>query len=103
VGLDLLLASTTPSPEPASGGFDLLGTILWPLKWLVEMVLVAWHWLLTAVGMPAAITRFTALHCYDNVPEHQLPAELRDKNPGGVARLVDGAWRTDDLAHETTR
>jgi 2,5-dioxopentanoate dehydrogenase len=57
----------------------------------------------TAVGMPAAITRFTALHCYDNVPEHQLPAELRDKNPGGVARLVDGAWRTDDLAHETTR
>ncbi|QNK00652.1 aldehyde dehydrogenase family protein [Dyella telluris] len=51
----------------------------------------------TAVGMPAAITRFTALHCYDNVPEHELPAELRDNNPGGVARLVDGVWRTDDL------
>jgi YidC/Oxa1 family membrane protein insertase len=54
VGLDLLLASTTPSPAPSSGGFDLLGTILWPLKWLVELVLVAWHWLLTAVGLPAA-------------------------------------------------
>ena len=54
MGLDLLLASTTPSSEPASGGFDLIGTILWPLKWLVEMVLVAWHWLLTAVGLPAA-------------------------------------------------
>jgi YidC/Oxa1 family membrane protein insertase len=54
VGLDLLLASTTPSPEPASGGIDLIGTILWPLKWVVELVLVAWHWLLTAVGLPAA-------------------------------------------------
>ncbi|WP_311258237.1 membrane protein insertase YidC [Microbacterium sp. WCS2018Hpa-9] len=54
MGLDLLLASATPSPEPASGGFDLIGTILWPLKWVVELVLVAWHWLLTAVGLPAA-------------------------------------------------
>lgn len=53
----------------------------------------------TAVGMPAAITRFTALHCYDNVPEHQLPHELRDGNPDGIARLVDGLWRTDDLVH----
>ena len=52
----------------------------------------------TAVGMPAAITRFTALHCYDNVPEHQLPAELRDHNPGGVARNIDGVWCIDDLA-----
>jgi len=51
----------------------------------------------TAVGMPAAITRFTALHCYDNVPEQQLPTELRDRNPGGVTRCVDGVWRNDDL------
>ncbi|AHX14139.1 ketoglutarate semialdehyde dehydrogenase [Dyella jiangningensis] len=51
----------------------------------------------TAVGMPAAITRFTALHCYDNVPEHQLPPELRDHNPGGVARCIDGVWCVDDL------
>nr|WP_254367857.1 membrane protein insertase YidC [Microbacterium sp. NC79] len=28
--------------------------ILWPLKWAVEAILVAWHWLLTVVGMPAA-------------------------------------------------
>lgn len=34
---------------------DFIGTILWPLKWLVELILVAWHWVLTAVGMdPAA-------------------------------------------------
>jgi len=36
-------------------GFDLIGTILWPLKWLVELVLVAWHWVFTAIGLaPAA-------------------------------------------------
>ncbi len=52
MGLDLLLAST-PAPEQG-GGFDLLGTILWPLKWVVELILVAWHSLLTAMGLPAA-------------------------------------------------
>ena len=52
--MDLLLAST-PSPSPApAGGFDLIGTILWPLKWLVEAVLVFWHWLFTAIGLPPA-------------------------------------------------
>jgi len=51
----------------------------------------------TAVGMPAAIRRFAALHAYDNVPEHLLPAELRDHNPGGVARQIDGCWCVDDL------
>ena len=33
---------------------DLIGIILWPLKWLVELVLVAWHALFTAMGLPAA-------------------------------------------------
>lgn len=34
---------------------DIIGTILWPIKWVVELILVAWHWLLTATGMdPAA-------------------------------------------------
>lgn len=52
----ILAAAATPSPSPAAGGggFDLIGTILWPLKWLVELVLVAWHALFTAIGMPAA-------------------------------------------------
>ena len=48
--MDLLLA-TAPAEN---GGFDLFGTILWPLKWLVELVLVFWHWLFTAVGLPPA-------------------------------------------------
>jgi YidC/Oxa1 family membrane protein insertase len=30
---------------------DLISTILWPLKWAVELLLVAFHWLFTAVGM----------------------------------------------------
>jgi alpha-ketoglutaric semialdehyde dehydrogenase len=35
----------------------------------------------TAVGLPASIQRFTALHCYDNVPPHRLPASLRAPSP----------------------
>ncbi|GAA3637475.1 membrane protein insertase YidC [Microbacterium awajiense] len=31
---------------------DIIGVILWPLKWLVELVLVAWHWVFTAIGLP---------------------------------------------------
>jgi 2,5-dioxopentanoate dehydrogenase len=51
----------------------------------------------TAVGMPAAIHRFTALHSYDGVPEALLPVELRDRNPGGVQRLVDDRWSESDI------
>jgi NADP-dependent aldehyde dehydrogenase len=52
----------------------------------------------TSVGMPAAIRRFTALHSYDNVPEGLLSTELRNRNPGGVQRLVDGRWTDGDVA-----
>lgn len=53
----------------------------------------------TAVGVPAAIHRFAALHCYDNVPNARLPPELRDRNPNGVMeRHVDLRWTTDDIA-----
>jgi len=50
----------------------------------------------TAVGMPSAIHRFTALHSYDNVPDALLPAELRDRNPGGIQRRIDGLWTVAD-------
>ncbi|MFT4210376.1 MAG: membrane protein insertase YidC [Microbacterium sp.] len=33
---------------------DLLGTVLWPLKWLVELVLVAWHAIWSFVGLDPA-------------------------------------------------
>ncbi|GAB3615542.1 membrane protein insertase YidC [Okibacterium endophyticum] len=26
---------------------DIIGTILWPLKWVVELILVGWHWVLS--------------------------------------------------------
>lgn len=51
----------------------------------------------TAVGMPSAIHRFTALHSYDNVPDALLPADLRDGNPGGVQRRIDGRWTDADV------
>ena len=49
-----LLFAATPTPEPSGAGFDLIGTILWPLKWLVELVLVGWHWLFSTLGMDPA-------------------------------------------------
>ena len=33
---------------------DLIGIVLWPLKWVVELILVAWHWVWTSVGLGAA-------------------------------------------------
>jgi YidC/Oxa1 family membrane protein insertase len=30
---------------------DIIGTILWPIKWAIELLLVSFHWLFTAMGM----------------------------------------------------
>ncbi len=43
----------------------------------------------TSVGS-AAITRFLRPVCYQDFPAALLPAELRDENPGGLLRMVDG-------------
>lgn len=52
----------------------------------------------TAVGIPAAIPRFSALYCYDNVRQHRLPAVLQDPSPGSdVWRNIDGTWSTGDV------
>lgn len=48
----------------------------------------------TSVGMPGAIRRFAGLHSYDNLPDALLPPILRDHNPGGVWRSIDGRWTT---------
>ena len=53
----------------------------------------------TAVGIPASLLRFAALHCYDNVRPHRLPPELGDRNPtGSMWRLIDGEWSQRDVA-----
>ena len=51
----------------------------------------------TAVGIPGALRRFAALHCYDNVRPHRLPKELADANTTGAWRLIDGEWTQGDL------
>jgi NADP-dependent aldehyde dehydrogenase len=52
----------------------------------------------TAVGIPASLLRFAALHCFDNVRRSRLPAELQDKNPTGrMWRLIDGDWTQRDI------
>lgn len=53
----------------------------------------------TAVGIPASLRRFAALHCYDNVRPHRLPALLKDKNPTGRTwRWIDGTCTTADVS-----
>jgi alpha-ketoglutaric semialdehyde dehydrogenase len=52
----------------------------------------------TAVGIPASLRRFAALHSYDNVREARLPASLRNKNPDGrLWRYIDGAFTQADV------
>jgi len=52
----------------------------------------------TAVGIPAALMRFAQLCCYDNVRQHRLPEELRDKNPTGTTwRSINGNWTQADV------
>jgi NADP-dependent aldehyde dehydrogenase len=47
----------------------------------------------TAVGIPASLLRFGALHCYDNVRPDRLPAVLQDKSPNpAMWRRIDGNW-----------
>jgi alpha-ketoglutaric semialdehyde dehydrogenase len=47
----------------------------------------------TSVGIPASITRFAKLECYDAVRPDRLPAILKDTiaNPA-TWRAIDGAW-----------
>ncbi len=51
----------------------------------------------TAVGIPAALVRFAMLQCFDNVRPHRLPWLLRDKNPSGAWRSIDGTWTREDV------
>ena len=47
----------------------------------------------TSVGIPAAMTRFAALQCYDGVRENRLPLILRDAITNSATwRSIDGAW-----------
>ncbi|QDT64483.1 aldehyde dehydrogenase (NADP(+)) [Calycomorphotria hydatis] len=46
----------------------------------------------TSIGIPASLQRFAKLTCYDNVRPHRLPALLKDENPLGAWRYVDGRW-----------
>lgn len=46
----------------------------------------------TSVGT-GAITRFTRPVCFQNLPDSLLPDELKDSNPLGIWRLVDGEMK----------
>jgi NADP-dependent aldehyde dehydrogenase len=46
----------------------------------------------TSVGS-TAIYRFTRPVCYQNYPQELLPPELKDENPLGIWRFVNGKWK----------
>jgi len=48
----------------------------------------------TSVGTQA-IYRFVRPVCYQDFPQVALPAELKDENPLGILRLVDGTYTRD--------
>lgn len=50
----------------------------------------------TSVGT-AAIDRFIRPVCYQNSPQSLLPPALRDDNPWGLRRLVNGEWKDGQL------
>src|SRR3546814_20715522 len=52
----------------------------------------------TSVGA-LAIMRFLRPGCYQNLPDRLLPAALRQDNPYGVARRIDGVLTQIGRAH----
>jgi NADP-dependent aldehyde dehydrogenase len=50
----------------------------------------------TSVGT-AAIDRFIRPVCYQNSPQSLLPPALKDDNPWGLRRFVNGEWSNDAL------
>ena len=50
----------------------------------------------TAVGIPAAVSRFGMLQCYDNIRPDRLPEVLQDANQNETWRCIDGGWTTAD-------
>ena len=54
----------------------------------------------TSVGS-AAIERFVRPVCYQNTPDSLLPDELKDANPLGIPRLVDGVWTRDPISQSS--
>src|SRR5215467_7278993 len=51
----------------------------------------------TSVGTQA-IYRFSRPVCYQNFPDSALPEELKDSNPLGIWRLVDGEMKRESIA-----
>jgi NADP-dependent aldehyde dehydrogenase len=56
----------------------------------------------TSVGS-GAIFRFARPVCYQGFPDEALPQELKDSNPLGIWRLVDGQITRDGLTRELVR
>jgi len=51
----------------------------------------------TSVGS-GAIFRFARPVCYQGFPQAMLPEELRDENPLGILRMIDGMLTRDPVA-----
>jgi alpha-ketoglutaric semialdehyde dehydrogenase len=63
----------------------------------------AWPPQFTAVGVPAAMQRFTTRACYDAVRPNRLPPELRDQNlTSPIWRSIDGEWSKGSVKEKSS-
>jgi len=53
----------------------------------------------TSVGT-SAVARFLRPVCFQSMPDDLLPPPLRDANPLGITRLVDGEWTSSAIARD---
>ena len=56
----------------------------------------------TSIGT-AAVERFTRPLCYQNWPQDALPPELRDDNPRGIWRMIDGELTKEPVRRAVSR
>ena len=116
-GLDLLPSALSATVHGTEDDLEELGSILAPLRERVGRLIwngwptgVAVGWaqhhggpwpsttasIHTSVGA-TAIRRFLRPVAFQNLPDAMLPIELRDANPLGIPRRINGVMTTDPV------
>jgi len=81
--------------------FDFFGTILWPIKWVIEAILVAFHWLITSLGMDPDAGLTWVLAIVGVVLVVRADKTLRDDIRRSAKQIGDvGGWIAGIIVNE---